>query len=242
MFDRVQYKAQAKAQLKNNWKTPILITLTGAAVLLVWDALFFANSFARQIMQKEIFDFPPIGYSQFIFFTLGLSVLGFCFLAALKMAYARYFVVFTARREQATFSAFLEGFSLWGKGIGATLWSILWVILWSFLFYIPGIIKMIAYSQMFYILAEYPKLSVRKAMRISIAMTKGYKGDLFVMYLSFFGWALLATLSLYIGYLWLIPYMESTQLYAYRYLKETALKTGVLKPEDFGVVPTYTQG
>ena len=75
-----------------------------------------------------------------------------------------------------------------------------------------------------------------------IAMTKGYKGDLFVMYLSFFGWALLATLSLYIGYLWLIPYMESTQLYAYRYLKETALKTGVLKPEDFGVVPTYTQG
>ena len=80
MFDRVQYKAQAKAQLKNNWKTPILITLTGAAVLLVWDALFFANSFTRQIMQKEIFDFPPIGYSQFIFFTLGLSVLGFCFL------------------------------------------------------------------------------------------------------------------------------------------------------------------
>ena len=110
MFDRVQYKAQAKAQLKNNWKTPILITLTGAAVLLVWDALFFANSFTRQIMQKEIFDFPPIGYSQFIFFTLGLSVLGFCFLAALKMAYARYFVVFTVRREQATFSAFLEVF------------------------------------------------------------------------------------------------------------------------------------
>ena len=106
--------------------------------------------------------------------------------------------------------------------------------MWSLLFVIPGIVKALAYSQTFFIVAENPHISVRKAMRLSIAMTKGYKGDLFVLGLSFIGWALLSTLTLYIGYLWLTPYINVTQVNAYRFLKQSAFDRGVLKPEDFG--------
>ena len=99
---------------------------------------------------------------------------------------------------------------------------------------IPGIVKALAYSQTFFIVAENPHISVRKAMRLSIAMTKGYKGDLFVLGLSFIGWALLSTLTLYIGFLWLSPYINATLVNTYRFLKQSAFDCGVFKPEDFG--------
>lgn len=56
------------------------------------------------------------------------------------------------------------------------------------MFFVPGIVKSIAYSQMFFILDEHPDIGVRKAMRVSKEITKGYKGELFLMGLSFLGW------------------------------------------------------
>jgi len=41
-------------------------------------------------------------------------------------------------------------------------------------------------------------------------MMKGHKWELFVLELSFIGWALLCVLTLFIGYLWLVPYMQMT--------------------------------
>lgn len=46
----------------------------------------------------------------------------------------------------------------------------------------------------------------------------GRKGDLFCLDLSFIGWALLATLTAGIGYLWLMPYMTVSRAAFYRSL------------------------
>lgn len=105
--------------------------------------------------------------------------------------------------------------------------------LWSFLLIIPGIVKGLSYSQMFFILAEYPDIGVRRAMQLSKEMTNGYKADLFVMEISFIGWAILADLSFGIGYLWLIPYQKMSFTNAYHALKAKALQTGRLTQEDF---------
>ncbi len=43
---------------------------------------------------------------------------------------------------------------------------------------IPMFIRALAYSQMFYLVAEYPELTARKAMTISILITKGYKWEI----------------------------------------------------------------
>ena len=73
---------------------------------------------------------------------------------------------------------------------------------------IPGIIKAIAYSQLFYILAEDPDISAQDALRKSEAMMYGHKWQYFWLVLSFIGWSILCILTLGIGYLWLIPYMN----------------------------------
>ncbi len=113
------------------------------------------------------------------------------------------------------------------------LWYSLWVFLWTLLFIVPGIVKAFSYSQMFFILAEYPDIGVRKAMQISKTMTKGNKGDLFVMCLSFIGWEILAALTCEIGSLWLRPYETMSFTNAYHAMKAHAIQAGDLTEEDF---------
>jgi len=74
------------------------------------------------------------------------------------------------------------------------------VMLWTLLFIIPGYVKMYQYHMVPYILIENPGMSGKEAMRISREMTNGQKGNMFVLDLSFIGWALLAMLPYIILY------------------------------------------
>ncbi len=67
-----------------------------------------------------------------------------------------------------------------------------------------------------YIIIEHEHLSTIEAMSLSIKMMKGNKWRYFVIQLSFIGWAILAIITLGIGYLWLIPYVSLTQANFYR--------------------------
>lgn len=79
------------------------------------------------------------------------------------------------------------------------------------LFIIPGLIWTFAYAMTPYILVENPEMSVTEALKTSRLMMKGHKFDLFYLYLSFIGWAVLSIITLGIGFIWLIPYMETAQ-------------------------------
>ena len=152
--------------------------------------------------------------------------------AILEVAAIGVYIKMSRSPEPVSFSDFIDGFNNWARATLAVLWQFLWVLLWTLLFIIPGIIKAIAYSQMFYIIAEYKDISVTKAMRISMEITKGHKWDLFVLSLSFIGWALLAPFTLGILYFWLKPYMNMTYVNAYHALMKEALESGRIKPED----------
>ena len=118
-------------------------------------------------------------------------------------------------------------------------------------------IKALQYSQMPVIIAENKKISVRKAMKLSIELTKGNKGNLFALGFSFIGWFLLASVpvviiaiimeffnsdqlsSLFtiitanISIAAIMPYIETSYINAYLNLKESAINLGKLKQEDF---------
>ena len=49
---------------------------------------------------------------------------------------------------------------------------------------------------------------------------KGHKWDLFVLMLSFLGWALLGALTFGILYIWILPYMNTTLILFYDKLRE----------------------
>ena len=83
------------------------------------------------------------------------------------------------------------------------------VLLWTLLFIIPGIIKTYAYALVSYILAENSDISSKDALELSEKMMKGHKGELFIFQLSFFGWHLLAILTLGILEIWIMPYQQT---------------------------------
>ena len=95
----------------------------------------------------------------------------------------------------------------------------LYTFLWSLLFVIPGIVKSFSYSMSMYILAENKGKSARECIEESKKMTDGHKLDLFVLGLSFFGWAALCVITLGIACIWVLPYMNTTYANAYYYLK-----------------------
>jgi len=83
------------------------------------------------------------------------------------------------------------GIAAWTTGtVGGPVF--LFVIL-ALAAFIPMIIRMLAYSQMYYILASHPEVQATEALRLSKRMTKGHKGKVLLMGLSFIGWILLMT-------------------------------------------------
>ncbi|WP_309398397.1 DUF975 family protein [Cerasicoccus maritimus] len=58
----------------------------------------------------------------------------------------------------------------------------------------------------YFLLIDNPDLGVIETLKTSWHMMQGHTGKLFMLYISFIGWALLAMLTLGIGLFWLMPY------------------------------------
>jgi uncharacterized membrane protein len=87
---------------------------------------------------------------------------------------------------------------------------------------IPGIVAAYRYSMSFYILSDNPQLSAQEAMNESKRMMNGYKGKLFCLHFSFIGWSILCVLTIGIGFLWLVPYMQASIANFYENLKNAS--------------------
>lgn len=241
MFDRKKFKQFAKIQLKNRWTVPVLMTLISGAVLLLLQTTSIIN-FMRNESMEIITSGAPSSWEIIESYEAPVSS-GFLDIAAQLCAYIfliaqiHVYLIMSRKPDPVSLTDFFAGFNLWRRAILNGIWVVIWTSLWSMLFVIPGIVKSIAYSQTYFIITEYPNISVRKAMRISIAMTHGHKTELFIMYLSFIGWAILASLSFGIGLLWLGPYMSMTQVNAYHWLLKQAIETNTISKEDLGLAP-----
>ncbi|MGD0519569.1 MAG: DUF975 family protein [Thermoguttaceae bacterium] len=128
------------------------------------------------------------------------------------------FFLFLSRKQDAQLSQLFEGFQNFTRALVAYLLMILFVLLWAILLIIPGIVAALAYSQTFFILSENPKMESSDALRKSKAMMKGNRWKLFCLFWRFFGWFLLGIVSL-IGFLWIIPYLQTSLARFYDDLK-----------------------
>ncbi|MBR3558555.1 MAG: DUF975 family protein [Bacteroidales bacterium] len=96
------------------------------------------------------------------------------------------------------------------------------VVLFTFIaavLMIPGFVLAIAYAMVFFILHDKPELRPVDVLRESRKMMNGHKMEFFLLMLSFFGWMVLAVLTLFIGLLWLAPYMQMTEFKFYERLR-----------------------
>lgn len=241
MYDIRKYKKFALKQLEKRWGIPILITLLTVLIILIFDLPELIKSYKSEdfaLLLNNNYDNIRDMYIAVSRYTASIPTSTYAEFAKLLvegiLSYAAITVYLKMSRspEKVSFSDFIEGLNNWGKAALATIWESLWVFIWSLLFFIPGLIKYISYSQMKYILLENENVSVTKAMRISMIITNGHKMDLFVTMLSFIGWWILSVLTLGIGFFFLNPYIEMTMVNAYHALMMEALETGKILPED----------
>ena len=96
------------------------------------------------------------------------------------------------------------------KAIGVTLLVGIIVSIGTILLIIPGIILSFMYSQVYYIMAENPEMSIIDCLKESSRIMKGHKMDLFVLELSFLGWVILMGITFGIAGLYVLPYYSAT--------------------------------
>lgn len=101
------------------------------------------------------------------------------------------------------------------KQVGVVVLNTILCALWAILLVVPGIIKGLAYSMYPYVLRDEPNLSVWQTLKKSEAIMKGYKGKLFLLYLSFVGWFILGAFTFGILYIWLTPYIMTSTVKFY---------------------------
>ena len=183
-------------QLKSRWLTPVLMTLVTCVILSIMNLPEIRESFQSLKDSKMLYQFSSengFNFTKDFFFSAPRSTNILNEIVSWLALFAEFVLIFACSSvyikmshgpEPVNFSSFIEGLSLWAKGILIGLWKSLWIFLWSLLFVIPGIVKAYAYSQAEYLMLEYPELSVTKAMRLSIQITRGHKGDLFIQDLS----------------------------------------------------------
>lgn len=126
-----------------------------------------------------------------------------------------------ARSEETNIGHLFDGFSRFGTTLAALLLQTLFIILWMLLLIIPGVIAAYSYAMTFYILADDKSISAIDAIRKSKEMMNGNKWKLLCLSFRFFGWMLLAILTLGIGFIWLIPYMSVSFAIFYNDIKNT---------------------
>ena len=81
------------------------------------------------------------------------------------------------------------------RKVGGMLWVQLQVFLYSLLLIVPGLMRAYSLALTPYILADYPNVPAKEALKISMRMMRGYKADLFILGLSYIGWYILCGLT-----------------------------------------------
>jgi uncharacterized membrane protein len=144
-------------------------------------------------------------------------------------------LLWRGKTKETMFTGFQE--DKFGRSIGGIILMYVFIWLWTLLFIIPGIVMAFSYSMTPFIISDSKNLSAGQAIQLSKKITKGYKGDIFVFILSYFGWFMLSGLTFgllaifYVG-----PYMLTAYGGLYEELKNNALAKGVVTEADFGMV------
>jgi len=240
MWTRKELKTRAKVVLKNIYWKAFLISI----VILLSGGKFGSNggrdhgSNASYNIPNEMFDLTALfSILIIIVFTIVIILL----IASLRIFLGyplevggrRYFIQSAQYEDNKRCFRFAFNGSNYMGIIKTMLLKGIQNILWFFLLIIPGIIKAYSYRMVPYILADNPNIGARKAIKLSIEMTKGHKFNIFVLDLSFIGWYLLGLIAFFIGTLFVMPYYNATNAELYLVLRQNVLDNNICDYEDF---------
>ena len=211
-----EIRARARENLRDHWG----VSVTAAFVAAIFGALVASSGVSLEIVEKLSEEAPPRLVAVLSLLLSGVSALNLVHLilgGVVQLGYTRFLLNqhdgrdYEVRDLFSQFDRFKEGFlQLFLRNLFTALWSLLLIV--------PGIIKSFSYAMTPFILADHPELTAKEAIRRSMELMDGHKGELFVLNLTFLGWTLLNVLTLGIGSFWLNPYMNAAYAAFYREL------------------------
>ena len=177
----VEYRGVARDNLRNNWGNAIIVCLITFAV-------------------STLLGFVPV-----------IGTIGSILLAGPLMVAEIIYFVKLHKNEDATINSMFVDF---GKNLINNfltyILQTLFIILWSLLFIVPGIIKSYSYAMTMYLKAKRPELEANEAITMSRQIMDGKKWTLSCLHFSFIGWIILSIITLGIGLIFLLPYMQAS--------------------------------
>lgn len=223
-MNRAELKTKAKGLIKGNlWyllKPVIIIGLIVGLLEIIGVTLDKALGLAKV-------EYQTIGTYTFTTRTSGifgslLSAIGGFASSIFAVGYAKYVLSFV-RGEKQTLNDIVEFIKKnWLIAFVVSLLTGLIIIGGFILLVIPGIIAAIGLCYYKEVCADNLEMSPTDIIKKAWNMTKGHKGELFVLGLSFIGWYLLVGFTFGILLIWLYPYITVTMTLAYEELKKTA--------------------
>ncbi|NJP40123.1 DUF975 family protein [Oscillospiraceae bacterium HV4-5-C5C] len=234
------HRSSARQALTGNWLAAVITTLVAALLGASIDGFSFNFSTGSTagssgtgqgiLNNNRIYEsisnwsgqLAPVGLAAVLLSSLGLIyILISLFIgSSVSLGLCVFNLNLQERREQPSFGQLFSRFNIWSSAIALQLLRLIFTFLWSLLFIIPGIIAAYSYAMSNFILAENPDLTASEALQQSKALMRGHRFDLFLLQLSFIGWAVLALLTAGIGFLWLNPYINAAEASFYLDLRQ----------------------
>ena len=215
-IDRKQLKRDSKALLRTAQVSPMAMTALYLGLVLVLDAADVVSGGSAALGIGSLL-------STFV------SVLTWLVGMVLSAGFVLYCMAIR-RGERAEFLTLFDGFAFVGKVIGLNIVITVFIALWSMLFVIPGIVAAYRYRFALYNLYENPGIGIMEALDMSKRQTVGYKAQLFLLDLSYYGWAFLAALPSAVLE-WCVSYQELSAIVGL--VGTPALITSLLALSDF---------
>jgi uncharacterized membrane protein len=252
MWDRAIIKANAKSALRGRFWIAFAVVLT---VGVLPNVLTFWASPKYDEYYSAILKGHAINAAWMAPYSLISTLVNIFILIPLTIGMVRFFVQnrFGHTQYDNVFSGFRQGY---GSSVLTTFVTYLFIILWGLLLIVPGIIKALEYSMVPFILSDNLNIDGSRARQISRAMTDGEKGAIFVLGLSFIGWALIPSIagSIFdyfnpvlgmvissVGMLFLYPYITATFTELYVFLRDRAIQSDMVHPAELNLMPPQEQ-
>lgn len=219
---RYELKTEVKSLLQGNWTRAIQLYLIPVIVMIININVSRSNS--TDAMKDAVYNnggaFSSLLSTSLTSYIISLVVL----LISLSSAFRGLDWI---EDPQLDFQPIKSNFTYfrspdWWKLILIYILVGIFTFLWTLLLIIPGIIKMMAYSQTYFIYkdlndrGEADGLSLTDYITRSRRLMVGNKGRYFMLQLSFLGWWILGSITLGIGFIWIYPYYKLTMANFYQ--------------------------
>lgn len=227
VLNRTAIKAQAREFIGQDRRW-LKLFLPCLPVLLLSGGISFGVTVWKSYSESGDYDSVRIGGGNWF-----VSLL----LLPLTVAIAGFFLNHLRGFNPEWKALYQEGFDRYGKYFGVGFTTRLFIFLWALLFVVPGVLKGLEYSQTDYIIHDNPNLTPQQARDISRRMTDGFKGELFLLSLSFLPWLLLGGITAGFAMFYVYPYMQTATAMYYENLKNYAITANRVSPAEFGILP-----